>query len=105
STAGEPVRFLRVSATEAPRTGKPFFMVASLVNPHDIMFGNGNVPGQSEVQKPVAPWLAPPPPANSIYGKKWSFKLPPNLDEALASRAMPKPLFGYQKGCDARPGT
>ena len=104
-TAGEAVRFLRVSATEARRTGKPFFMVASLVNPHDIMFGNGNVPGQSEVQKPVAPWLAPPPPANSIYDKKWSFKLPPSLDEALASPGMPKALLEYKKGWDGWSGT
>src|SRR5262250_3354637 len=44
--AGESVRFLRVTASEARRTGQPFFMVASCVNPHDIMFGDGNIPGQ-----------------------------------------------------------
>src|SRR5262245_12768558 len=53
--AGESVRWLRVNALEARRTGKPFFMVASFVNPHDIMFGNGNVPGQPEIQKPLVP--------------------------------------------------
>src|SRR5262245_23754770 len=36
--AGEAVRWLRVNATERRRTGQPFFMVASFVNPHDIMF-------------------------------------------------------------------
>ncbi len=103
--AGEAVRFLRVNASEARRTGKPFFMVASFVNPHDIMYGNGNVPGQPEVQKPVAPFVVPPPPVNSIYERKWSFKLPPSLDESLTSPGMPKALLEYQKGWDGWSGT
>ena len=104
-TAGEAVRWLRVSANEARRIGKPFFMVASFLNPHDIMFGNANVPGQPEVQKPVLPEVLPPPPANSIYDKKWSFKLPPSLDEALTAPGMPKALSEYQKGWDGWSGT
>jgi arylsulfatase len=103
--AGEAVRWLRVSANEARRIGKPFFMVASFVNPHDIMFGNGNIPGQPEVQKPVVPWVAPPPPANSIYEKKWSFKLPQSLDESLTAPGMPKALLEYDKGWDGWSGT
>src|SRR5215469_8859111 len=67
--AGESVRWLRVNASEARRTHQPFLMVASFVNPHDIMYGNGNVSGQPPVQKPVVPWVLPPPPANSIYEK------------------------------------
>ena len=104
-TAGEAVRWLRVSANEARKNGKPFFMVASFLNPHDIMFGNGNVPGQPEVQKPVAPDILPPPPASSIYERKWSFKLPPSLGEALTAPGMPKALLEYQKGWDAWSGT
>ena len=103
--AGEAVRFLRVNASEARRTGKPFFMVASFVNPHDIMYGNGNVPGQPEVQKPVVPWVAPPPPADSIYQKKWSFKLPPSVDESLTAAGMPKALLEYRKAWDGWSGT
>jgi arylsulfatase len=103
--AGEAVRWLRVSANEARRIGKPFFMVASFVNPHDIMWGNGNIPGQPEVQRPVVPWVTPPPPANSIYEKKWSFKLPPSLDEPLTALGMPKALSEYDKGWDGWSGT
>jgi arylsulfatase len=103
--AGEAVRWLRVSANDARRDGKPFFMVASFVNPHDIMFGNGNLPGQPEVQKPVAPWVAPPPPANSIYEKNWSFKLPPSLDESLTAPGMPKALLEYHMGWTGWSGT
>jgi arylsulfatase len=102
--AGEAVRWLRVSSSEARRTGKPFFMVASFVNPHDIMFGNGNVPGQPEVQKPVVPFVAPPPPPSSMYEKKWSFKLPASLDESLTAPGMPKALLEYNLGWDAWSG-
>src|SRR5215471_8829681 len=104
SIAAESVRWLRVNASEARRTHRPFFMVASFVNPHDIMFGNGNVPGQPPVQKPVAPWVTPPAPANSIYEKKWSFTLPPSLQESLTAPGIPGALLEYQKGWDGWSG-
>ena len=104
-TAGEAVRWLRVNANEARKNGKPFFMVASFVNPHDIMFGNGNVPGQPEVQKPGVPALVTPPPASSTYEKKWSFKLPASLGESLTAPGMPKALLEYKNGWDAWSGS
>src|SRR5262245_60508665 len=102
--AGESVRWLRTNASEARRTGQPFFMVASFLNPHDIMFGNGNVPGQPPVQKPLLPYAAPPPPANSIYERKWSFTLPASLQESLSAPGMPGAMFQYQKGWDGWSG-
>jgi len=53
--AGESVRWLRKNADDARRGGKPFFMVASFLNPHDIMYGNANIPGQPVVEKAVSP--------------------------------------------------
>src|SRR6516162_4956165 len=102
--AGEGVRWLRVHAREARRTGQPFFMVASFLNPHDIMFGNGNVPGQPRVQKPIVPEAAPPPPANSIYERKWSFTLPSSVQESLTAPGTPGALLQYRKGWDAWSG-
>src|SRR5215467_8246436 len=102
--AGESVRWLRVNAPEARRTGQPFFMVASFVNPHDIMFGDGNVPGKPPVQKPVSPEVTPPAPRNSIYEKKWSFTLPASLQESLTAPGMPSTLREYQKGWDGWSG-
>jgi arylsulfatase len=57
------------------------------------------------VQKPVAPEVLPPPPANSIYEKKWSFKLPASLDESLTAPGMPKALLEYHNGWTAWSGT
>ena len=98
--AGEGVRWLRVHASESRRTGQPFFMVASFLNPHDIMFGNGNIPGEPPVQKPIVPEAAPPPPANSIYEKKWSFTLPASVQESLTAPGMPGALLEYREGWD-----
>src|SRR6516164_5211579 len=103
-TVGESVRWLRVMAMESRRSGQPFFMVASFVNPHDIMFGNGNIPGQPPVQKPLSPRAAPPPPPDSIYEKKWSFTLPRSLQEPLTAPGMPGALLEYQKGWDGWSG-
>ena len=80
-------------------------MVASFVNPHDIMFGDGNIPGQPPVQKPLAPEATPAPPPNSIYEKKWSFTLPASIKESLAAPGMPKALLEYTKGWDGWSGT
>jgi len=96
--AGESVRWLRETASEARQSGPPFFMVASFVNPHDIMFGNGNIPGQPPVQIGVPPQIVPPPPESSTYRKTWSFTLPPSLRESLTAPGMPGALSEYNKG-------
>ena len=103
--AGESVRWLRETASETRRTGQPFFMVASFVNPHDIMFGNGNIPGQAPVQVAISQRLIPPPPENSIYKKKWSFTLPASLQESLTAPGMPGALLQYDKGWNGWSGT
>jgi arylsulfatase A-like enzyme len=103
--AGESARCLREAAPQARKSGQPFFMVASFVNPHDVMYGDGNVPGQPPVQIPVVPTAIPPPPANSIYERKWSFTLPASLDESLAAPGMPGALSEYKKGWDGWSGT
>jgi arylsulfatase len=96
--AGESVRWLRLAATETRRTGQPFFLVASFVNPHDIMFGDANIPGQPPVQKPMAPQATPPPPPDPIYAKRWPFTLPASLQESLTAPGMPSALLEYHKG-------
>jgi arylsulfatase len=102
--AGASVRWLHANAAEARRTGWPFFMVASFVNPHDIMFGNANVPGQPAVEKAVSPKALPPLPASSLYEKEWALTLPPSLGESLTAPGMPRALLEYKKGWDGWSG-
>ncbi|MBV8345315.1 MAG: sulfatase-like hydrolase/transferase [Candidatus Eremiobacteraeota bacterium] len=102
--AGEAVRGLHGLAAESRRSGQPFFMVASLVNPHDIMYANANVAGQPAVQKAVVPFAAPPPPSDAIYEKTWDFTLPASVAEQLDAPGMPPALMEYKKGWDAWSG-
>jgi arylsulfatase A-like enzyme len=102
--AGESVRWLRQNANDSRRGGKPFFMVASFVNPHDIMYGNANVPGEPAVEKAVSPKALPPLPANAIYQKSWPFMLSPSLQESLTGPGMPSALLEYKNGWDGWSG-
>ena len=102
--AGESVRWLRNAALQSRKHGEPFFMVAAFVNPHDIMYGDANVPGEPPVQKPVTPAATPPPPPNSIYEKKWPLTLAPSLSESLSAPGIPEALGEYKKGWDGWSG-
>ena len=102
--AGEAVRWLRENAGATRQGGKPFFMVASFVNPHDIMYGNANVPGEPAVETAVSPKALPPLPANAIYQKNWPLKLSPSLQESLTAPGMPSALQEYKTGWDAWSG-
>lgn len=103
--AGESVRWLRNAALQSRKDNEPFFMVAAFVNPHDIMYGDANVPGEPPVQKPVRPSATPPPPPNSIYEKRWPLTLAPSLSESLSASGMPEALSEYKKGWDGWSGT
>jgi arylsulfatase A-like enzyme len=103
--AGESVRWLRENAAAARRTGQPFFMVSSFLNPHDVMYTDANVPGQPQVQIPVTPQATPPLPRNAIYQRMWPFSLPASLSESLTAPGMPPTFIQYQKGWNGWSGT
>jgi arylsulfatase A-like enzyme len=103
--AGESVRWLRENAAAARRTGQPFFMVSSFLNPHDVMYTDANVPGQPQVQIPVVPQATPPLPRSAIYQRTWPFSLPASLSESLTAPGMPPTFIQYQKGWNGWSGT
>jgi len=92
---GEAIQWLREQSTKQYNT--PFFMVVSLLNPHDIMYGDANLPNTVQAQQPSAPVIMPPP-ANSMYAQRWQFSLPPSLQESLTAPGMPTGLNEYQYG-------
>jgi arylsulfatase A-like enzyme len=96
--SGEVVRWLRTNAQALNRKGQPFFMVASFLNPHDIMYADANLPGQPPVQKALTNSLLTPPPDNTIYQKTWSFTQVPGLTQSLSAPGMPPALGEYHKG-------
>jgi arylsulfatase A-like enzyme len=92
---GEAVRWLRKNAKQADQ--KPFFLVVSLLNPHDIMYGDANLPDTEQAQQPQSHVILPPP-ANTLYQASWLFDLPKNLNESLTTKSMPGALNEYQQG-------
>lgn len=94
---GEAVRWLHQNAANPKTNKQPFFMVISLLNPHDIMYADANLPNAPIVQKPAAPVILPPP-ANKIYEATWQFILPNTLQESLTAPGMPSALLAYQDG-------
>lgn len=94
---GEAVRWLRKNQAIANKTHQPFFMVLSLLNPHDIMYADANLANFPIVQKVPVPVILPPP-NNSIYVKKWKITLPSSLTDSLSAPDMPKALLEYHIG-------
>jgi len=97
STSGEVASWLRTNAVHAGKGDKPFFMVTSFLNPHDIMYANANMPGES-VQKGLAASELTTPPNSVIFQKSWQFTLPVTLTESLKAPGMPAALAEYSKG-------
>lgn len=96
--AGAGIRWLRTNVPQFRKEGQPFCMVMSLVNPHDIMFADANVPGQARVQKALGPGLIAAPPRAAIYERRWDFKLPKSLGENLKGLGMPAGIYEYERG-------
>jgi len=96
--AGEGVRWLRGNTPGLRKQARPFFMVTSFVNPHDIMFVDANVPGKSPVQKALAPGLLSPRPPSAMYERQWEFSLPLSLQESFKAPGMPAALGEYDRG-------
>ena len=89
-------RWLRTHGQQLNKAGKPWFLVVSLINPHDIMYTDANAPGE-DVQVSLAGGRLTLPPNNTIYQKQWDFKLSPSLDEKLDAPGRPSAQLEYQK--------
>lgn len=96
-TAGDVVTWLRTRNVTPRENRKPFFLVASFLNPHDIMYADANAPGEN-VQQGAARSELTSPPADSLYEKSWPFALPDSLTEKLDAPGMPAALAEYQAG-------
>jgi len=94
---GEAIRWLHKNVESNSSTQKPFFMVVSLLNPHDIMYADANIPGREAAQQAQIPIIAPAP-NEALYAKQWHFNLPSTLNEALTANGMPEALFEYYSG-------
>lgn len=96
-TFNETVRWLRTNTDSLRSENKPWFMVMSGVNPHDVMYADANLPGEKVQTSETGAKLTPPPEYN-LYKKKWNFSLSPSLDESLKTTGHPSALLEYYTG-------
>ncbi len=96
-TVGSANRWLRTHGQKLNSEGKPWFVVVSMINPHDIMYTDANLPGQ-RVQVSVAGGTLTTPPDNQIYRKQWDFALYSSLDEPFNLNGRPDAQWQYLQG-------
>ena len=93
-TTSTAVRWLR---TEPPRLeGKPWFLAVNLVNPHDAMFYNTDLPGAPPVQEAEAAMPLNRDPAHTLYQRRWDMPLPESRNEAWDQPGRPSAHYNFQ---------
>jgi arylsulfatase A-like enzyme len=104
-TVAEGNRWLRTHAHALNRQGKPWFLLISMINPHDIMYANANLPGeQVQVSAIKAPLTTPP--ENTLYARQWAdFALSASRLQDIAAPGRPPAQMQYQLGWNYWMGT
>lgn len=94
------VRWLRTNAQNLNEQGKPWFMVISLVSPHDIMYADANMKGQQVQFSKIGATITPPP-DNLIFMQKWQFPLSPSHSQPIDAPGRPPAQMQYHLGWSA----
>ena len=98
-STGSAVTWLRTKARELKAQGQPWFMAVNLVNSHDVMWVNSDLPGET-VQGQAHAFPIDRPPPNEIYRAEWDFPLPATRHELLNAPGRPPAHLQYQLSMD-----
>lgn len=88
--AGSAVTWLRKNARPLTDESKPWALFVSLVNPHDIMYYNTDLPGRPVQDTGYLMKHAAPAPNNSFYKATWNDPVASTLREPLDAPGRPK---------------
>ncbi|WP_203099327.1 sulfatase-like hydrolase/transferase [Skermanella rosea] len=95
--SGSAVTWLRRNGRPLSDDGKPWCLFVSLVNPHDVMYFNTDLPGE-RVQDPGGLMMqAARAPDHPLYRKSWDQPLPTSLREPLDAPGRPKAHGEFMK--------
>lgn len=97
-SVAEGNRWLRTQAQTLNGKGQPWCLVISMINPHDIMYANANLPGETVQASSVQGTTLTPPPLNTIYDQHWEFPLSPSRLEAVDAPGRPSAQREYLVG-------
>jgi arylsulfatase len=95
--------WLRGKGRELAAQGKPWFLAVNLVNPHDVMYYNTDLPGSVvQGERTISP-IAPDP-VDPLYARKWQFDLPVTHAHALDAPGRPLAHRDFLRAHDALVG-
>ncbi len=80
--------WLRGQGEKLQEDNKPWFLAVNLINPHDVMYYNTDLPGQSHQSGRELMHLNREP-KNALYEKQWNFKLSGSRQQSLHDPARP----------------
>jgi arylsulfatase A-like enzyme len=81
--------WLRGRATNLGMENKPWFMAVNLVNPHDVMYYNTDLPGEPAKQSTTAMTHLNRDPSTEQFAQKWDVKLPESRNQAVSGKGRP----------------
>ncbi len=88
--------WLRVRGQPMQQDNKPWMLSVNLVNPHDVMFYNTDLPGQSVQDNPKTLMAIAREPDTEFYKKQWIFELPKSRHEPFDKKGRPPAHMEYQ---------
>lgn len=98
--AGSAVTWLRRNGRALSDDGRPWALFVSLVNPHDVMYFNTDLPGQA-VQDSGALMRRPQrAPDHPLYRATWDTPIPPTLTEPFDAPGRPAAHGEFQRMWD-----
>jgi arylsulfatase A-like enzyme len=95
--AGSAITWLRRHGRPLADEGKPWSLVVSLVNPHDIMYFDTDLPGQKVQDTGRLMMHAAPAPKNSFYKATWDVPLPAHLTQSFDGAGRPQAHGEFEK--------
>jgi hypothetical protein len=101
--AAMSVSWLRGKGRELAAEGNPWFLAVNLVNPHDVMFYDTDLPGQP-FQAPKALTHVVREPNDPLDARQWTFTLPANHEQALHAPGRPPAHYDFLRSHDALVG-
>jgi len=88
--AGSAVSWMREKGQALSKDGKPWSLFVSLVNPHDVMYFNTDLPGESVQDTGKLMMQAARAPDHPLYRKQWHAPLSKSLRQPMNDAGRPK---------------
>ncbi len=95
TTAALATRWLRNEGSALAAKGTPWFLAINLVNPHDVMYVDSDLPGETVQGKSTVEPIAHPP-SSDLYQARWNVPLPATRHQPFTGAGRPAAHQLYQ---------